>query len=121
MHKLLVTALMGLAAVAFAQQQVTPPPASTPPTFPQPDKDVGRQMPPDTPAKAPSSADVQQQIQDKLKSEPGLSGAKLKVKVTNSTVTLSGRVADDAQRRAARQIAESYAGARKIVDQIQEK
>lgn len=110
--------VFGLAAMG--QQQSTPqlPPGTTPPTFSQPDKDVGREMPPDTRAKAPSSDDVQKQIQDKMDTEPDLAAAKLKAKVTSSTVTLSGSVADQAQHTAVRRIAESYAGPRKIVDNI---
>jgi Flp pilus assembly secretin CpaC len=117
MKPLLAAALMAFAITAFAQQQTTPP-ATTPPTFPQPDKDAGRQMPPDMVAKAPSSTEVQQQITDKISTEPGLADANVKVRVTISTVTLSGTVHDAAQHKAARQIAESYAGPRKIVDQV---
>ena len=108
---------------ATAQQQSTPqlPPGTTPPTFPQPDKDVGRQMPPDTPAKAPTTAEVQKQIQDKLDTEPDLANARLKVTASNSAVTLRGEVRDEAQHQAARLIAESYAGPRKIVDGIRVK
>jgi hypothetical protein len=115
--------LIAFALAAFGQQQSSPqlPPGATPPTFPQPDKDVGRQMPPDTKATAPSAIDVQKQIQDKMDSEPGLPEAKLKAKVTESTVTLTGTVADETQHTAARGIAESYAGPRKIVDKIQVK
>ena len=112
--------LLAFALAAMGQQQSTPqlPPGATPPTFPQPDKDVGREMPPDTRAKAPSSDDVQKQIQDKMDTEPDLAAARLKAKVTGTTVTLSGTVADQAQHTAARRIAESYAGPRKIVDHI---
>lgn len=120
MKPLLAAALMAFAIAAFTQQQTTPP-LTTPPTFPQPDKDAGRQMPPDTAAKAPSSADVQQQITDKINSEPGLADANVKVKVTEKTVTLTGTVNDASQRQAARRIAESYAGPRKIVDQVRVK
>ncbi len=75
-------------------------------------------MPPDTLAKAPSSAEVQHQIQDKIDTEPGLANAKLTAKATGSSVILSGTVSDEAQHQAARHIAESYAGPRKIVDKI---
>ena len=69
-------------------------------------------MPPDTRAKAPTSTEVQQQIQSKIESEPDLAGATLKVKVTNDAVTLTGTVADKSQHQAVRRIAESYAGPR---------
>ena len=112
-------ALLVLALGAYGQQQRTPQlPSGTTPTTAQPDKDIGRQMPPETKAKAPSSVEVQQQIQDKMNSEPGLASAKLKVEASSSTVVLRGEVSDDAQHQAARRIAESYAGPRKIVDRI---
>ena len=107
-----------LALGAYGQQQSTPQLPSGTPTTAQPDKDIGRQMPPETKAKAPSSVEVQQQIQDKMNSEPGLASAKLKVEASSSTVVLRGEVSDDAQHQAARRIAESYAGPRKIVDRI---
>lgn len=122
MKVLLAGALILSGAMLFAQQQSSPlPPMATPPTFPQdkvPDKDVGRGMPPDTKAKEPSATDVQKQIQDKLDSEPGLTGNKLQVKVSATQVMLRGTVADEQQHQAAHRIAESYAGTRKIVDRI---
>ena len=112
--------LLACALAAVGQQQSTPqlPPGATSPTFSEPDKDVGRQMPPDTKATAPSAAAVQKQIQEKMDTEPGLADANLKAKATASTVVLSGTVADESQHTAARRIAESYAGPRKIVDNI---
>jgi len=111
--------LLAFALMAAGRQQRTPQlPGATPQTVPQPDKDVGRQMPPDTRAKAPSSDDVQKQIQDKMDSEPGLADAKLKARVSSSSVVLSGTVGNETQRTAAQRIAESYAGPRKIVDNI---
>ena len=119
MKQLCAGVLLLFAVVALGQQQSpTSMPGTTPPTFPQPDKDVGRQMPPDTPAKAPSDNDVQSQIRDKISTEPGLANARLRVKVSSSSVVLSGTVSDGAQHTAARRIAESYAGPRKIVDNI---
>lgn len=56
-----------------------------------------------------------------MDTEPGLADANLKVKVSSSTVLLSGMVRDNPQRQAARRIAESNAGPRKIVDNIQVK
>ena len=115
--------LVAFAVGAAGQQQTSPqsPPTATPPITTQPDKDVGRQMPPDTRAKEPSSSEVEQQIRKKIDSEPGLAGASRKVKVNNAAVVLSGVAGDNAQHQAARRIAESYAGPRKIVDQIRMK
>ena len=121
MRHLLAGTFLLFGALVCAQQQAAPqlPPGTTPPTFPQPDKDVGREMPPDTKAKEPSAMEVQQQIQKKIDTEPGLANAQLKVKVSNSAVLLSGSVKDAAQHQAARRIAESYAGPRRIEDKIQ--
>lgn len=125
MRTLVAGALILSGAMLFAQQQSSPlPPGTTPPTFPQdktPDKDVGRGMPPDTRAKEPSAIDVQKQIQEKLDSEPGLTGNKLQVKVSTTQVILRGTVSDEQQHQAARRIAESYAGTRKIVDRLEVK
>jgi len=120
MKHLLAGVLLFFALAVVGQQQSTPqlPQGATPPTFTQPDKDVGRQMPPDTKATAPSSPAVQKQIQDKMDSEPGLGDAKLTAKVDAAAVVLSGTVSDETQHTAARRIAESYAGPRKIVDKI---
>jgi hypothetical protein len=63
---------LAFAVWAFAQQSPTNPPYTTPPTFPQ-DQAPRQQMPPDTKAPPPdelSTAEVEQQIQDKLTSEP---------------------------------------------------
>lgn len=111
---------MSFALAAVGQQQSSPqlPSTATPPISPQPDKDVGREMPPDTRAKAPSTSEVQSQIQDKINSEPGLATANVKAKVSSSAVTVSGVVDDETQHTAVRRIAESYAGPRKIVDHI---
>jgi hypothetical protein len=114
---------LAFAVSAFAQPQspTNPPPYTTPPTFPQ-DQAPRQQMPPDTKAPAPSewsTAQVEQQIQDKLKSEPALSNAKLGVKADQQSVTLTGTVDTDTQHDLALRIARSYAGDRKIVDRIE--
>jgi BON domain len=107
---------------AFAQHQspTNPPPYTTPPTFPQ-DPAPRQQMPPDTkaPPRELSTAQVEQQIQDKLNSDPALSNAKLVVKADEQSVTLTGTVDTDRQHDLALRIAGSYAGDRKIVDRIE--
>ena|SRR2546422_8856039 len=118
--------LCGLALVfvtsVFAEQQ-TPsnqPPYTTPPTFPE-GSTPRQQMPPDT--KAPpqdlSAAQVEQQIQDKLNSEPDLANTNMKVKADDESVMLTGTVNTEKQHSLALRIAQSYAGQRKIVDKIQ--
>jgi hypothetical protein len=119
-------ALCGLALAfavsAFAQQQspMNPPPDTTPPTFPD-DQASRQEMPPDTKAPPPqglSTAQVEQQIQDKLNREPVLANANVGVKTDDKSVTLTGTVDTDAQHDLALRVAQSYAGDRTIVDKI---
>jgi osmotically-inducible protein OsmY len=122
MKRLLCGLALAFAASAFAQQQfpTNPPPHTTPPTFPD-DQASRQQMPPDTKAPPPqalSTAQVEQQIQDKLNSEPALANTNVGVKTDGKSVTLTGRVDTNAQHDLALRIAQSYAGDRKIVDQI---
>jgi len=86
---------LAFVASAFAQQQPPPnqPPYSTPPTFPE--GRAQQQMPPETKAPPPqglSTAQVQQQIQDKLNREPALANTKVGVKANDKSVTLAGTV-----------------------------
>jgi osmotically-inducible protein OsmY len=102
----------------------------TPPYFPE-GSDHGhssaqqdrssRRMPPDTSAPEHTkltTAEVEQQIQNKLDDEPTLDGLSLLASVDGKTVTLRGRVANDDQRNVALRIARSYSGSRKIVDML---
>lgn len=109
-------------ASAFALQQQPPtgtPPYTTPPTFPP--GHTPQQMPPDTkapPPRALSTAHVQQQIQDKINSEPALANTDVGVKTDEKSVTLTGTVDSQKQRDLALRIAQSFAGDRKIVNKI---
>jgi hypothetical protein len=79
------------------------------------------QLPPDTTAPAHtklSTAEAEQQIQNKLDDEPLLKGLSLLVKVNEKSVTLLGTVTSEQQRDAAIRIARSYGGERKIVDEL---
>lgn len=116
-------ALLLFAATAVAQQQAqppyNPPPYSTPPTLPQ-DQTPTEPMPPDT--KAPSylsSAEVQEQIQKKLASEPLLANADVNATADDNSVVLAGTVENEQERELALRIAESYAGERKIIDKLE--
>jgi osmotically-inducible protein OsmY len=64
---------------------------------------------------AASSSDLQAQIQKALQDQ-NLSG--ITVNVTDSTIELSGSAATGKERREAMQIAQSYAGNRKVIDHI---
>jgi hypothetical protein len=122
MKRALCGLALAFAVSAFAQQQspMNPPPYTTPPTFPD-DQASRQEMPPDTKAPPPqglSTAQVEQQIQDKLNREPVLANANVGVKTDDKSVTLTGTVDTDAQHDLALRIAQSYAGDRTIVDKI---
>lgn len=122
MRSVLCGLLLVLVAAAFAQQQQPPYDRhGTPPTFPQ-GQQPRQDMPPDTEAPPPqqmSSWQVQQQIQNKLTSEPSLANTNLKASVNDSAVTLSGVVDSERQHQLVLGIAQSYAGGREIFDKIQ--
>src|SRR5262245_63956960 len=124
MNRLMLIAAMLVFSLALPAQQQAPPapdqqqvPGQTPPTFPE-DQDPGaRRMPPDMPpdtngppARELSSSEIRDQIQSKLNSEPGLENDRVNVNVTDSEVTVTGAVDDEAEHDLAMRIAESYAG-----------
>jgi osmotically-inducible protein OsmY len=79
-------------------------------------------MPPDTkapPSEQLSAADSQDQIQNKLDSEPALNNNDLKATVDDASVALDGTVQNEQQHALAIRIAQSYAGERRIVDNIE--
>lgn len=134
-----LAALLLFASVALAQQ-AGPPPGSTPPTFPSdtqkaPDQTAPPQqpappdanappsqpMPPDRNAQPMATEDIRDQIQKKLDTEPDLSGANVKAEVSDTTVTLTGTVADEQQHDLALRIAHSFSGDRTIDDKIEVK
>jgi hyperosmotically inducible periplasmic protein len=114
-----------LASLGFAQQQGLPPPTAppygTPPTFPQGRQSPRQQMPPDQEPQTSqglSSAQVQQQIQQSLNSEPALANTNVGVKTDESAVVLTGTVDSEKQHDLAVRIAQSFAGGRQVVDKI---
>ena len=123
MKQTLYGLLLLLATSLVAQQQGQPPmnspPHGTPPTFPEGRQTPG-QMPPDQNAPPPglSNHEASQQIQQGLKSEPGLSNSNIAVHVDKKSVTLNGTIQSEEQRELALRIAHSYSGERKIVDKL---
>jgi hypothetical protein len=94
MTRLLCGALLLFASMTMAQQQERPPyyppPHSTPPASPEA-QNPGKRLPPDMLApQTLTSAQVAQQIQEKLDTEPILKASKLTVAVDDISVTLSG-------------------------------
>lgn len=75
-------------------------------------------MPPDTKAPAPSSREIQQQIDQALSKEPDLEASDIRVMVDKNAVTLTGTVDNPNQRTLALHIAQSYAGERQVVDKL---
>jgi hypothetical protein len=124
MKRMLCGFALLFAISVFAQQQsIAPynsPPTTTPPTFPQ-DQRPGEALPPDTRAPAPmqpTDAEVHEQIEHKLATEPLLEHLPLRATVNKDTIVLTGTVNNEQQHRLARRVAESYAGQRQIIDKI---
>lgn len=120
MKYLLSVPVLFLATMAIAQQGQPPPtspPYATPPTFPREPRvsPPGEQVPPQ---EGLSASQIQQQIQQNLKSEPALSNTDVNVHADRDSVILTGTVNSEQQHGLALRIAESYAGDRKIVDKI---
>jgi hypothetical protein len=115
-HVFLASVLL-LTAMGFAQQGQSPndPPQTTPPTFPQTPRE---QMPPEQEGRPLSTVEVQQQIQKSLTSEPDLANTNVAAKTDENSVTLNGMVDTERQHQIALRVAQSYAGDRKIVDNI---
>jgi osmotically-inducible protein OsmY len=98
--------------------------------MPQGQMHPGRQMPPDleapqdrttTPEAQMSAADstqVQQQIEQGLQSQTDLSSSKIAVKADDTSVTLTGSVANDMQHQKVLSIASAHSAGRKIVDNL---
>jgi osmotically-inducible protein OsmY len=117
---LLVFVLALALAYASAQSSGSSPSTSNQPTASpsQPSQDQTQKPEAQTGATATSSTDVQSQIQAALKNEPTLSNANITVSVTDDAVELSGTVASADEKRAAKKIAKSFAGNRKVKDSL---
>jgi BON domain len=124
MTRIIVGLLLLVIASAIAHtqgnSQSSPPPNNTPPTFPQAPDSAG-QIPPDTkapPSEQLSAAEIQEQIQKRLDSEPALNNSELQATVDDTSVALTGTVQNEQQYALAIRIAQSYAGERRIVYNI---
>lgn len=69
-------------------------------------------------ASTADSSTLQNQIQNALKNEPTLAADSITVSVTDSAVELSGTAATKKDKQTAKRIAQSYAGNRKVKDDI---
>ncbi|HEV2990268.1 MAG TPA: BON domain-containing protein [Candidatus Angelobacter sp.] len=123
MYRILVCALLLLSApLALNQQPQQPgqsrPPYTTPPTFPEnhPKNEPPLAVSPDqVPA---ASSDIQDQLQQTLRKDPDLKDAQVQTRVDDQTITLKGTVQDDIQHQRVLQLVQTYAGKRKIVDDL---
>jgi hypothetical protein len=126
--------LLLLSTVAFSQQPNTP---SAPAGTPQSSSD---RIPPDTEAPPPqvhvpdqrvasgelgstspqglASNEVRRRIVKELHADSGLAGSDIHVKVTSRSVVLSGSVRTMPDRQLAKQIAESRAHNRRVVNRL---
>ena len=124
----LALALSSLSGAAQTTDQRGIP--GTPPTFPS-DQSKGGQtgpdtrlpsdpssMPPDTKAPAPSSRELQQQIEQALTKEPELATSDIRVMVDKNAVTLTGTIDNPNERTLALRITQSYAGERQVIDKL---
>src|SRR5262245_52113926 len=115
MKNIFLASILLLANMGFAQntQPPTDPTQTTPPTFPGHPQE---QMPPEQNGRSLSTNEVQQQIEQGLTSQADLANTDVKVKTTDSSVTLNGTVDTERQHETVLRVAQSYAGDRKIVD-----
>ena len=122
MTRILVCALLLLSAPLALNQQQMPgqgrPPYTTPPTFPEnrPQAQPPLAEPPNQ-AQATSS-DVQDQLHQSLTKDPDFNDAQVQTRVDDHTVTLKGTVQNELQHQKVLQLAQTYAGKRKIVDNL---
>ena len=72
----------------------------------------------DTSATAESSDQVKSDIQTAFRNEPTLTSSSVSVDVTADTITLSGTAPSQKDRDEAKRIAQSFAGNRKVVDNV---
>jgi osmotically-inducible protein OsmY len=114
--KLLISILLVLCSASSLSQQQGIPPATPP--GPQTQR---QQMPPDTQAPTPgelASPDIQRQLQKELGREPLLSSSNVRATVDDQNIVLEGAVDNRNQHDLVLQLAQSYAGQRRIVDKI---
>lgn len=123
MNRILVCVMLLLSApLAMSQQPQQPgqnrPPYTTPPTFPdtQPQNQPPLAVPPDQMPSA--SSDVQDQLQRTLNKDPDLKDSQVQTRVDENTIILKGTVQDQTEHEKVLQLAQTYAGKRKIIDNL---
>lgn len=130
MTRILVCALLLLAApLALVQQQPPPqgqPPAqaSPPVTYPE---NRGQPQPSPSPTATPEqnkagvNSQIQNQVQSALKSDPVLSGANVQASVDDQSINVTGTVESEAQHDRVLQLLGPYMRYRSINDKVKVK
>jgi hypothetical protein len=116
-------ALLGSLFLVFSSSALGRQPPST---WPHPDDDPHQvspknRTPPETntpPRGQFSAARVEQEIEKRIKTNPAMATANVSARVNDNSVVLSGTVDSSRQHDLALLIAHSWAGQRKVVDQI---
>jgi hypothetical protein len=120
--KLLLSIFLVLCTTHSLGQQQAKPPEQQPPGMTSPGaQPPSQQIPPDTRAPTPgelASPDIQNQLQKEFSRDPVLRDSKVTATVDDQHVVLEGTVNSRQQHDAALQLAQTYAGQRKIVDKI---
>jgi osmotically-inducible protein OsmY len=98
--------------------QSTSPSSSTPSTERSPLPPQNPNLPQAGATANSTSSDLQAQLTQAFSSDPSLKGAKVSANVSDTTVELTGNVADKTARDAAKKIAEDNSGGRKVVDHL---
>jgi len=123
MTRFLVCALLLLSAPLALNQQMIQnqnrPPYATPPTFPE-NKSQTHEPPLAVPPNQTqaASSDVQDLLHQSLTKDPNFKDAQVQTRVDDLTITLKGTVQDELQHQKVLQLAQTYAGQRKIVDNL---
>ena len=65
-----------------------------------------------------ASSDIQDQLQRTLSKDPDLKDAQVQTRVDENAITLKGTVQDEIEHQKILQLAQTYAGKRKIVDNL---
>ena len=127
MKALLLTFAVLLAGAVFAQQSQPPGyPSSPQQTMPQRQMPPDQRVPPDqtpegdepmSPGSQAAAAQVQE-VQQALAEQPKLANAKIRVSANNSSVVLSGVVANEDQHKTALRVAALHANGLRVADHI---
>lgn len=116
MNRILVSALLLLAASFALAAQQTPHPQQSPPAS-------GAQQQPPQPAPhqdmSEANSRIQRSIEDLLHGDQVLSSADIETAVDDYSITLTGHVDSYAQHQRVLALLEQYARYRKIVDKLQ--